>query len=92
MVFVLYIYRLGDLDGTFIADNCLDSSTYKSLEMVQQNGIKTVVVTGRPAGWCDHIAKWWPVDSVIGENGAFSYSKFNGTIEREIYDPRNGNT
>ena len=28
-------------------------------------------VTGRPAGWCDHIARMWPVDAVVGENGAF---------------------
>ena len=23
-----------------------------------------------PAGWCDHIARMWPVDAVVGENGA----------------------
>jgi hypothetical protein len=28
-------------------------------------------VTGRPAGWCDMIARFWPVDGVVGENGAF---------------------
>jgi hypothetical protein len=27
--------------------------------------------TGRPAGWCDHIARMWPVAAVVGENGAF---------------------
>ena len=32
--------------------------------------VKTVAITGRPAGWCDHIARMWPVDAVIGENGA----------------------
>jgi HAD superfamily hydrolase (TIGR01484 family) len=31
------------------------------------------IVTGRPAGWCDHIARFWPVDAVIGENGAFYF-------------------
>ena len=30
-------------------------------------------VTGRPAGWCDHIARMWPVDAVVGENGAFYF-------------------
>jgi hypothetical protein len=30
-----------------------------------------IPVTGRPAGWCDHIARFWPVDAVVGENGAF---------------------
>jgi hypothetical protein len=32
-----------------------------------------VPVTGRPAGWCDLIARFWPVDAVVGENGAFSF-------------------
>lgn len=33
-----------------------------------------MAVTGRPAGWCDHIARMWPVEAVIGENGAFIYA------------------
>jgi hypothetical protein len=32
------------------------------------------MVTGRPAGWCDHIARMWPVAGVIGENGALIYA------------------
>ncbi len=32
-----------------------------------------VPITGRPAGWCDHIARMWPVDAVVGENGAFYF-------------------
>jgi hypothetical protein len=32
------------------------------------------MVTGRPAGWCDHIARMWPVSAVVGENGAFYYA------------------
>jgi hydroxymethylpyrimidine pyrophosphatase-like HAD family hydrolase len=30
-------------------------------------------VTGRSAGWCDHMARVWPVDAVIGENGGFYF-------------------
>ena len=26
-----------------------------------------------PAGWCDLIARFWPVDAVVGENGAFYF-------------------
>ena len=47
--------------------------------------IKTVAVTGRPAGWCDLMARWWPIDAVIGENGAFSYSKISGKIVRKTF-------
>ena len=49
---------------------------------IKKHGIKTIAVTGRPAGWCDLIARWWPVDSVVGENGAFSYSKKEDCIHR----------
>jgi hydroxymethylpyrimidine pyrophosphatase-like HAD family hydrolase len=32
-----------------------------------------IPVTGRPAGWCDLIAREWPVDGVVGENGALVF-------------------
>tara|TARA_B100001146_G_scaffold179385_1_gene161135 strand:- start:12 stop:782 length:771 start_codon:yes stop_codon:yes gene_type:complete len=73
---------LFDLDGTFVTDDNLEAESYRSLERVRENGIKTIAVTGRPAGWCDLMARWWPVDSVVGENGALAYSKKRGKIER----------
>ena len=75
-----------DLDGTFVSKDRLKSSTYNCLEKVANKGMKTVVVTGRPGGWCDMIARWWPVDSVIGENGALSYSMLDGKMRRDIFD------
>ena len=41
---------LFDLDGTFVTEDNLESETYRSLERVRENGIKTIAVTGRPAG------------------------------------------
>ena len=75
-----------DLDGTFISNDSLKSSTYRCLEKLKNTKIKTVVVTGRSAGWCDLIARWWPVNSVIGENGALSYSLLDGKIDRQFFD------
>ena len=46
-------------------------------------------VTGRPAGWCDHIARMWPVDAVVGENGAFyfRYAHQHRRLEKRfLYD------
>ncbi len=77
---------LFDLDGTFVNSGSLQASTYNYLEKVVRKGMKTVVVTGRPAGWCDLMARWWPVDSVIGENGALSYSMSEGQIQRDVFD------
>ena len=47
---------------------------YDALERLQAAGLKVVPVTGRPAGWCDLIARFWPVDAVVGENGAFYFA------------------
>ncbi len=41
-----------------------------------------VPITGRPAGWCDHIARFWPVDAVVGENGAFTFYMEKGVRKR----------
>jgi HAD superfamily hydrolase (TIGR01484 family) len=40
------------------------------MERLHNVGLMVIPVTGRPAGWCDHIARMWPVDAVVGENGA----------------------
>jgi len=76
---------LFDLDGTFITEDNLKAETYNSLEKIKNRGIKTIAVTGRPAGWCDLIARWWPVDAVIGENGAFTYFKEGKKIIRKTF-------
>ena len=48
---------LFDLDGTFVSDDRLRSSTLECLEKLRQKKIKRIAVTGRPAGWCDLIAR-----------------------------------
>lgn len=65
---------LADIDDTITTDGRLTARAYGALEALKDIGIKVAPVTGRPAGWCDMIARFWPVDGVIGENGAFYYS------------------
>jgi HAD superfamily hydrolase (TIGR01484 family) len=43
------------------------------MERLKTAGIHTIPITGRPAGWCDHIARMWPVEGLVGENGAFYF-------------------
>ena len=76
---------LFDLDGTFVNSDELKSQAYSSLESIREKGLKTVAVTGRPAGWCDLIARWWPVDAVVGENGAFFFYKNKDKIIRKTF-------
>ncbi|MCW5745607.1 MAG: HAD-IIB family hydrolase [Alphaproteobacteria bacterium] len=60
-----------DIDETLTTDGSLTAEAYAALEALSRAGLLVVPVTGRPAGWCDHIARMWPVDAVVGENGAF---------------------
>ncbi|WP_428674601.1 HAD-IIB family hydrolase [Reyranella sp.] len=62
---------LTDIDGTVSTDGRLTAEAYGALEALKQAGFLVIPVTGRPAGWCDMIARFWPVDAVVGENGAF---------------------
>lgn len=60
-----------DIDDTLSLQGRLPAAAYGALERLQEADMRVIPVTGRPAGWCDHIARFWPVDGVIGENGAF---------------------
>ncbi len=62
---------LTDIDDTLTTDGHLHAVAYCALERLRAAGLLVIAVTGRPAGWCDHIARMWPVDAVVGENGAF---------------------
>lgn len=65
---------LSDIDDTMTEDGRLPSVAYAAMTRLKDAGFAVVPVTGRPAGWCDLIARQWPVDGVVGENGAFYFS------------------
>ena len=62
-----------DIDDTITTEGALTAAAYTALEQLQRSGLRVIVTTGRPAGWCDHIARMWPVDAVVGENGGCCY-------------------
>ena len=66
-------YVLADIDDTLTLNGRLPAVVFAAMERLQAAGIRTVPITGRPAGWCDHIARMWPVDGLVGENGAFYF-------------------
>lgn len=80
---------LCDIDDTITTDGRLGASAYDALERLQAAGLCVVPITGRPAGWCDHIARMWPVDAVVGENGAFwfRYDRRKRVMQRQFTDP-----
>lgn len=63
-----------DIDDTLTNDGRLPSCAYDALERLTAAGIVVAPITGRPAGWCDMIARMWPVAGVVGENGAFYFA------------------
>ena len=70
---------LCDIDDTLTTQGRLLAASYSSLERLQQAGLLVLPITGRPAGWCDHMARMWPIDGVVGENGAFYFRYDHGT-------------
>ena len=66
-------YVLADIDDTLTVRGRLHSVVLRAMERLRKAQIAVVPVTGRPAGWCDHIARMWPVDGVVGESGAFYF-------------------
>lgn len=72
-----------DIDDTLTTDGRLPAESYAAMEALQKAGLLMIPITGRPAGWCDHIARMWPVDAVVGENGAF-YFRYDREQQRMI--------
>jgi len=67
-----------DIDDTLTTDGKLLAESYAALWRLHKAGLKVIPVTGRPAGWCDLIAREWPADGVVGENGAFAFWEGEG--------------
>ena len=79
-----------DIDDTLTTDGRLPRAAFDAVWSLYEHGLHVVPVTGRPAGWCDFIARMWPVAGVVGENGAF-YFRYDRTasklIQRFLLDP-----
>lgn len=74
---------LTDIDDTLTTHGRVTADAYTALENLRAAGVLIIPVTGRPAGWCDLIARAWPVDAVVGENGAF-YFRYDERRRRMI--------
>ena len=72
-----------DIDDTLTTGGRLTADAYTALERLERAGLQVVPITGRPAGWCDHIARMWPVAAVVGENGAF-YFRYDAAARRLV--------
>lgn len=85
---------LCDIDDTLTSNGQLEASAYEALWAAKNAGLRVVPVTGRPAGWVDQIARLWPVDGVVGENGGLWFYMGKGKLIRKFLqgaDERNYN-
>jgi hypothetical protein len=74
------------MDDTLTHHGRLSARTYAALERLETAGIAVIPVTAAPAGWCDQMARMWPVDSVIGENGGLHMRRDGaGGISRRFW-------
>ena len=80
---------LTDIDDTLTSEGRLPADAYRAVEDLAAAGFIVAPITGRPAGWCDMIARFWPVAGVVGENGAlyFAYDQASRTMRRVFAAP-----
>ena len=74
-------FVLADIDDTLTFEGRLSAVVFTAMERLQASEISVIPITGRPAGWCDHIARMWPVNAVVGENGAF-YFRYDDRLKK----------
>ena len=76
-----------DVDDTLTEGARLPAATYSALERLQQAGLIVIPASAAPAGWCDAIARMWPIDGIIGENGGlyFRHDHARAVTERRYW-------
>ena len=76
---------LFDLDDTFLTHGLLTREAYGALWKLSEAKLSLVAVTGRPSGWGEVVARQWPIDAAVTENGAIVVVREGRGIQ--ILDP-----
>jgi hypothetical protein len=58
-----------DIDDTISSEGKILPKAYEAMWKLYESNIDVVPITGRCAGWVDHIARMWPVKGLL-EKGA----------------------
>jgi len=61
---------LFDLDDTLLSHGRLTREAYEALCDLSDAKLRLIAVTGRPSGWGEVLARQWPIDAAVTENGA----------------------
>ncbi|MEY4582597.1 MAG: hypothetical protein RL701_7300 [Pseudomonadota bacterium] len=76
-----------DVDDTLTRGGRVEEPAYRALWQLKDAGLHIIAVTGRPLGFAEVIARTWPVDAAVGENGAGFIRVTDTTLERAFYAP-----
>ena len=72
---------LTDIDDTLTTDGAITPDALQALGALHAGGLHVIAVTGRPVGWSEPLARTWPVDAIVAENGAVALvHEFSGRI------------
>jgi HAD superfamily hydrolase (TIGR01484 family) len=64
-----------DLDDTLLDHGRLSEGAYSALFRLKEAGLRLVGATGRPFGWIELLARQWPVDAMLAENGSAAVAR-----------------
>src|SRR2546427_2391543 len=59
-----------DIDDTLTTDGAITPDALAALAALKAGGLHVIAITGRPVGWSEPLARTWPVDAIVAENGA----------------------
>jgi HAD superfamily hydrolase (TIGR01484 family) len=76
-----------DVDDTVTTQGTLDPDAYAAMFALRESGLKLMAVTGRPLGFAEIIARTWPVDAAVGENGAGFIARSGQELRFGYWDP-----
>lgn len=76
---------LFDLDDTVLSHGLLTREAFGAICDLHDAGLELVAVTGRPSGWGEVVARQWPIDGAVTENGAVHVVR-DGKGVRLIFD------
>lgn len=74
-----------DIDDTLTTDGAITPDAMQALADLKAAGLLVVPITGRPVGWSEPMARSWPVDALVAENGAVAWVPQAGQALRKLY-------
>lgn len=78
-------FLLTDVDDTITTNGKLRPTALEALYRLEEEGIRTICVTGGSAGWGDTYLRQWPVEAVLSESGAVCLYRENGAIRHFVH-------